>query len=107
VRAGHPEPEFEERAGELVVRFIPTDYVPPHRMSHDLTDRQRRILHILRSGARLRAGEIRSRLSPSPSTTVLRDELNLLRSLELIEGSGHGAGARWWLKATGSVNRTE
>ena len=51
--------------------------------------------------------KIRSLLSPSPSTTVLRDELNLLRSLELIEGSGHGAGARWWLKPTGPSNRTE
>ncbi|MFO7902511.1 MAG: ATP-binding protein [Planctomycetota bacterium] len=28
--AGHPEPEFEERAGEVVVRFLPRDYIPPH-----------------------------------------------------------------------------
>ncbi|HEV3257669.1 MAG TPA: ATP-binding protein [Gemmataceae bacterium] len=98
VRAGHPEPEFEERAGEVVVRFIPSGYVPPHRVSHDLTDRQRRVLHILRDGARLRAGEIRSRLRPSPSATALRDDLNLLRNLQLVEGSGYGAGARWWLK---------
>jgi ATP-dependent DNA helicase RecG len=102
VRAGHPEPEFEERAGEFVVRFIPSGYIPPHRVSHDLSDRQRRILHQLRDGARLRAGEIRLRLSPSPSATVLRDELNPLRNLELIEGSGHGAGARWWLKSRGT-----
>lgn len=33
VRAGHPEPEFEERASEFVVRFIPSGYVPPHRVS--------------------------------------------------------------------------
>ena len=98
VRAGHPEPEFEERASEFVVRFIPSGYVPPHRVSHDLTERQRRILHVLGDGATLRSGEIRAQLSPVPSATVLRDELNLLRNLDLIEGSGHGAGAKWWLK---------
>ena len=98
VKAGHPEPEFEERAGEVIVRFIPSGYVPPHRVSHDLSERQRRILHTLRSGTRLRSMEIRFQLSPRPSATVLRDELNFLRSLGLIEGSGHGAGARWWLK---------
>jgi ATP-dependent DNA helicase RecG len=102
VRAGHPEPEFEERAGEFVVRFIPSGYVAPHRVSHDLTERQRRILHILQDGAQLRAGQIRSHLRPSPSATVLRDELNLLRSLDLVDGSGHGAGARWWLKSRGN-----
>ncbi|MGH7138578.1 MAG: ATP-binding protein [Pirellulales bacterium] len=98
VRAGHPEPEFEERASEFVVRFIPSGYVPPHRVSHDLTERQRRILHVLGDGATLRSGEIRAQLSPTPSATVLRDELNLLRNLGLIDGSGHGAGAKWWLK---------
>jgi len=110
VQAGHPEPEFEERAGQVIVRFIPSGYTPPHRVSHDLTERQRRILHILRDGKRLRAGEIRSQLTPTPSATVLRDDLNLLRSLGLIEGTGHGAGARWWLQAPRSGierNRTE
>jgi len=52
VRAGHPAPEFEERAGDLIVRFIPSGYVPPHRVEHDLTDRQRRVLHFLRDGQR-------------------------------------------------------
>ena len=98
VRAGHPEPEFEERASEFVVRFIPSGYVPPHRVSHDLTQRQRRILHVLGDGATMRSGEIRSQLEPAPSVTALRNDLNFLRSLELIEGSGHGAGARWCLK---------
>jgi ATP-dependent DNA helicase RecG len=97
VRAGHPEPEFEECAGEVVVRFVASGYVPQHRVNHDLSERQRRVLHILQRGTRLRAGEIRSALSPSPSTTAVRDDLNLLRSLGLIDGSGHGAGARWWL----------
>lgn len=98
MRAAHPEPEFEERASEFVVRFIPSGYVPPHRVSHDLTERQRRILHVLGDGATLRSGEIRAELSPVPSATALRNDLNLLRSLQLIEGLGHGAGARRWLR---------
>jgi hypothetical protein len=85
-------------ADEFVVRFTPSGYVPPHRVSHDLTERQRRILHVLGDGATLRSGEIRPQLDPMPSATVLRDELNLLRSLNLIEGPGYGAGAKWWLK---------
>jgi ATP-dependent DNA helicase RecG len=27
VQAGHPEPEFEERTGEVVVRFIRSGYI--------------------------------------------------------------------------------
>lgn len=110
VRAGHPEPEFEERASEFVVRFIASGYVPPHRVSHDLTQRQRRILHVLGDGATMRSGEIRSQLEPVPSVTAVRNDLNFLRSLELIEGSGHGAGARWWLKTdrpTKTKNRAQ
>jgi ATP-dependent DNA helicase RecG len=98
VNAGHPEPEFIEQAGEVIVRFLVSGYVPPHRISHDLSDRQRRILHALRGGERFRASQILISLTPMPSATVLRDELNLLRSFDLIEGSGRGAGARWWLK---------
>jgi ATP-dependent DNA helicase RecG len=98
VQAGHPEPEFEESAGSVTVRFIPSGYTPPHRVSHNLTERQRRILHVLRDGLQLRSMEIRLQLSPPPSASALRNELNLLRNLELIDGSGHGAGARWWLK---------
>ena len=59
VQAGHPEPEFEERAGSVTVRFIPSGYTPPHRVSHNLTERQRRILHVLRDGDRRRSQYIR------------------------------------------------
>src|SRR6185503_1402195 len=82
VFAGHPEPEFIEQAGEVIVRFIVSGYVPPHRISHDLTERQRRILHALRKGERLRASAIRGLLSPVPSASGLRNELNLLRSFD-------------------------
>lgn len=97
VEAGHPEPEFEERTGEVVVRFIPSAYIPPHRISHDLTDRQRRILHVLRDGARHSLDEIRRSVSPALARSTLRDDLLLLRNLHLIRSGGYGRGAFWQL----------
>ena len=98
VQAGHPEPEFEERAGSVTVRFIPSGYTPPHRVSHDLTERQRRILHALRDGDRRRSQYIREALDVNLPASTLRDDLVFLRSLGLIESAGRGAGAVWWLK---------
>jgi ATP-dependent DNA helicase RecG len=101
VEAGHSEPEFEERAGEVVVRFIPSEYIPPHRISHDLTERQRRILHVLGDGRKWSSRDIATGLPTPPPSSSLRDDLTMLRSLGLIESGGHGRGARWWLKPSG------
>lgn len=100
VEAGHPEPEFEERAGEVVVRFLPSGYVPPHRVSHDLSERQRRVLHILSDGEKWKFGDIGRRFSPPPPKRTLGDDLVMLRNLGLIDSSGRGPGARWWLKSS-------
>ncbi|MBX9584010.1 MAG: putative DNA binding domain-containing protein [Gemmataceae bacterium] len=97
VAAGHPPPEFEERAGDVTVRFIPSGYVPPHRIEHDLTDRQRRILHALRDGRPHRADAIRAGVDPNIPDRTLRNDLTLLKSWGLIQTSGRGAGARWSL----------
>lgn len=96
--AGHPEPEFEEQAGEVVVRFLPSDYIPPHRVSHDLTERQRQILQILSDGKKRPFRDIFQRLACPPSERTAREDLILLRNLGLVDASGRGAGARWWLK---------
>lgn len=98
VQVGHPEPEFEERAGEVIVRFIPSGYTPPHRVSHDLTERQRRILHYLRDGQRRRIGQIMEGIGIQLPPSTLRDDLILLRSLGLVELLGSGRGAAWRLK---------
>lgn len=102
VEAGHPEPEFEERGGEVIVRFIPAAYIPPHRVSHDLTDRQRRVLHILSDGEKWKFGEIVKRFDPPLPASTLRDDLKLLRSLGLVDTGGRGPGARWWLVSPSS-----
>lgn len=95
--AGHPEPEFEQRAGEVVVRFIAGDYTPPHRIGHDLSDRQRQVLLILAGGATQRFSDIYQQLENPPAERTVREDLRLLRELGMVELSGHGAGARWKL----------
>ena len=95
---GYPEPEFFEQAGAVYVRFPAGSYVPPTRISHDLTERQRKVLAILSNGAQWRVKDILSKLDNPPAKRTLQDDLSLLRSWGLIETSGRGAGSRWWLK---------
>ncbi len=95
--AGHPEPEFEERAGEVVVRFIAGDYTPPHRVGHDLSQRQREVLQILADGGTKRFSDIYQQLQDPPAERTVREDLRLLRELGMVELTGRGAGARWKL----------
>lgn len=97
VEAGHPAPQFEERAGDVVVRFIPSGYVPPHRIEHNLTERQRQILFILRDGKPIRAEEIRTQIAPDLPERTLRHDLKSLQEWGLIRRSGHGPGSGWML----------
>ena len=98
-RAGLPRPEIEEIAGAVIVRFRATRYLPPTRIGHDLTDRQREVLDVLASGGALRLGEILSLLKQGANERALRDDLNLLRRLKLVGCKGYARGARWHLKS--------
>jgi len=97
VKAGHPEPEFGEQAGSVWVRFLPSGYIAPHRVAHDLTGRQREILHVLSGKPSLPLREIRTRINNPPSDRRLREELLHLKKLGLLSSSGHGRGATWSL----------
>ncbi len=83
-----------------MVRFLPSDYIPPYRVSHDLTERHRRILQILSDGQKRPFREISQGLERPLADRTVRDDLMLLRKLGLVDSSGHGAGARWWLKTS-------
>ena len=98
VAAGQPEPEFEEQAGAVMVRFRPSGYSPPLRVSHDLTDRQRQILLILSNGERWRVRDILEKLPDRPASRTLRDDLQLLKKVGMVESGGRSVAARWWLK---------
>ena len=97
-QAGLAPPEFEADGGEVLVRFRPTRYVPPTRVSHDLSGLQREILEILAQTGPVPLKQIRGHLrSETPERTV-QDNLKLLRDFELVDLVGFGRGARWMLK---------
>ena len=78
VEAGHPSPEFVEQGGGVTVRFIRKGYAPPHRVEHNLTERQRRILFALRSGEPVKPETIRLSIDPDLPKRTLRHDLKLL-----------------------------
>ncbi|MEI8197268.1 MAG: ATP-binding protein, partial [Phycisphaerae bacterium] len=98
--AGQPEPEFEEVAGDVTVRFRASGYSPPLRVGHNLTERQRRLLQLMSNGAKWQVQDILRGLTPTPAQRTLQVELSLLRKLGLIDSAGHGGSARWWLKGS-------
>ena len=79
VAAGQPEPEFEEQAGAVVVRFRPSGYHPPLRVSHDLSERQRRILQILGNGERLAFRDSTTGCDDPPASGRFTTDLRLLQ----------------------------
>lgn len=105
VQAGHPEPEFVEEAGAVGVLFFPSGYVPPHRVEHDLTSRQREILLILSRRISIAFREIRAQLGQEIAERTLRDDLLHLKRLGLIGSKSHGRGAFWFLQKSARKNR--
>jgi ATP-dependent DNA helicase RecG len=97
LRAGHPEPEFLEIGGAVGVRFLPSGYVAPLRVAHDLTNRQRQILQAVAGGRERQFANIRAQIDPAVADRTLRDDLIHLKRLGLIDSSGHGRGAVWFL----------
>lgn len=97
VQAGHPEPEFLEEAGAVAVQFLPSGYVPPLRVPHELTERQREILQVLASAPQMAFHEIREALQDPPADRTIRDDFQHLKRLGLVQSTGHGRGARWSL----------
>lgn len=98
-QAGLQAPTIEDARGCVTVRFVPTRYVPPQRVAHDLTDRQRALLAQLeasRSGLALR--EMLAGLGAGVVEWELKSDLAFLKRLELVESFGHGRGAYWALK---------
>lgn len=97
-QAGLPRPEIEDAGGSVTVRFRPSWYVPPQRVSRDLTSRQQTVLELLAPHGRgLALRQLRSQLKDQPADWELKNDLALLRQLGLVETRGHARGARWVL----------
>jgi ATP-dependent DNA helicase RecG len=83
---------------ERDLRFLPSGYIAPQRVAHDLTQRQRRLLQAL-AGRESRAfGQLRAEVAPETPERTLRDDLLHLKRLGLIDSKGMGRGAVWFLK---------
>jgi ATP-dependent DNA helicase RecG len=94
VEAGCPEPQFDERAGEFVVRFLAPSYAATVS-GLDLSDRQARILAAFRANPVRSLREIREIIDHNLSDSTIRNDLNRLRDMGLIEAVGVGRGAFW------------
>lgn len=93
-----PRPEIEDAGGCVTVRFRPTRYVPPQRVARNLTERQQQILALLAAdGEGLALRDIRAGLAGTPAEWEVKDDLALLKQLELIGSRGRGRGAYWSL----------
>lgn len=96
-RAGLVPPDFEERGPAVAVTFRPTEYVPPNRVSQDISDFQKELLQVLADLGPSALSSIRANLSTEAHERTVQDNLQMLRSLGLIELKGRARGARWML----------
>ncbi len=95
-KAGMPRPEIEVASGCVVVRFRPSRYIAPQRVMNALTSQQRKILEFISSRRwGVARGDIVDAVGGSPLS--IRDDLEKLRSYELVFTYGHGRGAVWML----------
>ena len=95
-QAGLPRPAIEDAGGCVTVRFLPTRYVPPQRVAHDLSDRQRVVLAMLEGNPEgLALRNMLGRLGPGVADWELKADLALLKQLELVDPTGRGRGAYW------------
>jgi ATP-dependent DNA helicase RecG len=97
VEAGCPEPQFEERAGEFVVRFLAPSFAPNRPAGLELTDRQARIFGLFKANPVRTLRDVRDGIDPNLSDSTIRNDLNHLRTLGLVEAVGVGRGAFWRL----------
>jgi ATP-dependent DNA helicase RecG len=95
--AGLVSPEFEDRGGEVVVRFLPTKYVPPSRASHEVTELQQRILTTLAEHGPMPSTRIREILGENIPENTMLNNLRTLLHLRLVTKSGRTRDTRWSL----------
>ena len=84
----------------VLVRFRASRYVPPQRVGYNLSERRQRVLQILGEGVPLPLREIQRAFADPVPTRTLTADLSFLRELELVDRSGAGRAARWYLRGT-------
>jgi ATP-dependent DNA helicase RecG len=94
-QAGLPRPEIEEGPDLVLVRFRPSQYIPPQQVKQDLTDRQRKILQLLSERPGIGRKFIQETLQMD--VNELKSDLQRLRGLGLIRQTGKGRGTVLYL----------
>jgi ATP-dependent DNA helicase RecG len=96
-RAGLVRPEFHQRGGELLVRFFPRGYVPPTRVSHELTELQREILALISEFGPSSSVALQGKLTAPISNRYVLQNLTHLQAVGLIEKAGAARATVWRL----------
>lgn len=96
-RAGLVRPEFHLRTGEVVVRLFSRGYVPPTRVSHDLTELQRELLALISELGPSSSMALQERLATPISYPYLMRTLSYLQTIGLVEKVGAARATRWRL----------
>jgi ATP-dependent DNA helicase RecG len=101
VEAGHPVPVYSQNSGGILLTMPSARMTDDKRLENKseilLTESQQEILILLEKSHGLSTSELREQLSFNPSERWVRDELNRLKSLGMINAKGHTSARKWFL----------
>jgi ATP-dependent DNA helicase RecG len=100
-QAGLPRPELDDQTSHVVLRFLPSLYIPPRQVTNSLSDAQRAIMQSIADFPGIARRQIVESLGFD--LNPVRDDLEKLESLGLIERSGKGRGTVWYLKGAAPI----
>jgi ATP-dependent DNA helicase RecG len=95
-QAGLTHPELDDQTTHVVLRFLPSLYIPPRQVTNNLSDSQHAIMQLISDSPRIARRQIVESLGFD--LNPVRDDLEKLESLGVIERSGKGRGTVWYLK---------
>lgn len=102
VEAGHPVPVYSQNSGGILLTMPSARKTADKLYEHmnddkQLTESQQEILTLLEKNHGLSTVELRDQLSFDPSERWVRDELNRLKSLGVIDAKGHTTARKWFI----------
>jgi ATP-dependent DNA helicase RecG len=97
--AGIPAPEFIATQHSFTVRFRPTAYIAPSRVETNLSQLQQDILNTLAHSGPVPLRKLVELVPGEIPLRTVQDNLQILRSLGLVDFYGNARAARWSLRA--------
>ncbi|MGN6030296.1 MAG: ATP-binding protein [Thermomicrobiales bacterium] len=96
-QVGLVSPEFEVSPHSFTVRFRSREYMPPTRVSHDLTPLHRQILACLQTLGPSSSSQVVAALPTAVEPKTVLRNLQLLREFGMVAMTGERRGAKWFL----------